>query len=187
MLEIKRCYPLKNKQSVTSNNVRDKCPSPFRLPPARLNFLLSRDSDWDLREIPMAPCSLNLAATLLWIPNLQKRPRKQPHPWPERVMLSSSVHLRMSTTFSQDGKSFHSVLYVSGSSTKDLWTWWESAFLPHPSFSWSHKSFRYLNDISLNSGYFSWLSPTMWLPQTRCWLYKQNSSWWTLEPKAKSG
>lgn len=37
-----------------------------------------------------------------------------------------------------------------------------------PPISWSHNSCRYLNDISLNLGYLSGLSPTMWLLQTRC-------------------
>lgn len=47
----------------------------------------SRDTTGVWGELQTSVCFLNLAATVLWIPELRKRPIKPAHPWPEHVIL----------------------------------------------------------------------------------------------------
>lgn len=99
--------------------------------PVRLNLLLPRDTYRDLRrEVQMSVCSLNLAATLLWIPKLTETADKT------ISYLAGAYHPLSLSTYESPQPSPKlqqslSILYFFGLHSKDLWTWWEFAFLPY--------------------------------------------------------
>lgn len=135
---------------------------------------LSRDIKWDLKGSFRCQC-----APWLCLPTYGNGRYSDLIPgWPISFS-NSSAHLGKSTTFFHAAKFFDSILYFFGSSSQDLWIWWKLHSFHILPISDNHKSFRYLSD-SLNSGYRLELSPTMYLPYPRCWLYKQNSSGWII-------